>query len=124
LNPRVAQTFALVVHELATNATKHGALSGPRGHIAIHWSVEGAGTEARFQFRWKELDGPPVVPPTRQGFGRVMLEKAVAQEFGVPAKIDFAPEGLSYEINAPLSVVKAGRLPAEGPEVSLALGSV
>ena len=102
LNPRVAQTFALLVHELATNATKYGALSRPDGQIAIHWSIEGAGAEARFRFQWQERDGPPVVPPTRQGFGRILLERAAAQEFGAP-KVRFAPEGLSYEIDAPLS---------------------
>jgi two-component sensor histidine kinase len=105
LNPRVAQTVALLMHELATNAAKHGALSRPDGQIAIHWSVEGVGAEARFTFQWKELNGPPVVPPTRQGFGRVLLEKAVAQEFGVTPKVIFAPEGLTYAIDAPLSVV-------------------
>jgi PAS domain S-box-containing protein len=107
VNPRVAQTFALLVHELATNATKHGALSRPNGQIAIRWSIERAGAEARFKFQWRELGGPPVAPPTRQGFGRVLLEKAVAQEFGVPPMIRFAPEGLIYEIDAPLSVVVA-----------------
>ena len=50
LNPRVAQTFALLVHELATNATKHGALSWPDGRIAIQWSIEGADAVARFRF--------------------------------------------------------------------------
>jgi PAS domain S-box-containing protein len=112
LNPRVAQTFALVVHELATNATKHGALSGPGGQVAIDWSIEGAGAEARFKFQWQELDGPPVAPPTRQGFGHILLEKAVAHDFDAQPKIRFAPEGLIYEIDAPLSVLAAGS--AEG----------
>jgi two-component sensor histidine kinase len=107
LNPRVAQTFTLLVHELATNATKYGALSRPDGQIAIHWSIEGVGADARFRFRWQELNGPPVVPPTRQGFGRILLEKAAAQEFGVLPKVRFAPEGLIYEIEAPLLVVAA-----------------
>jgi PAS domain S-box-containing protein len=106
LNPRVAQTFALVVHELATNATKHGALSLPDGQVAIHWSVEGTGAEARFKFQWQERNGPPVVPPTRQGFGHMVIERAAAQEFGLP-KIRFASDGLCYEIDAPLSVVVA-----------------
>ena len=110
LNPRVAQTFALLIHELATNATKHGALSRPSGQIAINWSIEGAGAEATFKFQWKECDGPPVAPPTHQGFGRTLLEKAAAQDFGAQPKIGFAPEGFSYEIDAPLSVVAAGRL--------------
>jgi two-component sensor histidine kinase len=107
LNPRVAQTFALVVHELATNATKYGALSRPEGRVAIHWSIEGVGAVARFKFQWQEQDGPPVVPPAHQGFGRAVLEKAAAQDFSATPKIRFAPEGMSYEIDAPLSVVIA-----------------
>ena len=118
LTPRLAQTFALVVHELATNAAKHGALSGPGGHIAILWSIEGVGTEARFKFQWQELGGPPVTPPTRQGFGRILLEKAVASDFNAQPKIRFAPEGLIYEIDAPLSVVGAG---LTGPPAPFAL---
>ena len=105
LNPKAAQTFALIVHELATNACKHGALSEAGGTIDIHWSIDGEDAEANFNFHWQERDGPPVTAPTRQGFGRTLLEKAVAHEFGAPPTIRFAPEGLSYEINAPLSAV-------------------
>ena len=107
LNPKVAQTFALLVHELATNAAKHGALSQAGGRIEIHWSIEGAGAAARFKFQWQERDGPPVIPPTRQGFGHIVLETAAAQDFGAQPKIRFAPEGLSYEIDASLSVISA-----------------
>src|SRR5665213_1828374 len=106
LNPRVAQTFALVVHELATNATKYGALSLPNGEVAIRWSVEGTGAEARFKFHWRERNGPPVVPPTRQGFGHIVIEKAAAQDFGLP-KITFESAGVCYEIDAALSAVAA-----------------
>jgi two-component sensor histidine kinase len=108
LNPKTAQTFALLVHELATNATKYGALSRPAGRVSIQWKVERTGEEAEFRFRWQEYDGPPVKPPTREGFGRVLLEKVVAQDFGTKPKVSFAPEGLSYEIHAPLSAVTAG----------------
>ncbi len=108
LNPKVAQTFGLVVHELATNATKYGALSLPDGQVAIHWSIEGTGTESRFKFQWQERNGPPVVPPTRRGFGHMVIERAAAQDFGLP-KITFESEGLSYEIDAPLSAVTQRR---------------
>ena len=108
LRPRAAQTFALLVHELATNATKYGALSLPNGQVTVDWSVQGAGTEARFKFHWQEHNGPPVVPPTRRGFGRKLLEKAAAQDFGAVPKINFAPEGVRYEIDALLSLVTAG----------------
>jgi len=107
LTPRVAQTFALLLHELATNAAKHGALSAPTGRIAIYWSIEGMGPDARFRFKWQEFDGPPVTPPTRQGFGRIVLEKAAEQEFGVPPRVRFVPEGFSYEIDALLSAISA-----------------
>lgn len=107
LNPRVAQTFTLIVHELATNAAKYGSLSGPDGRIAIDWSIEGTGADARFKFQWQESKGPPVVPTTREGFGRIVLEKAAAQEFGVAPKATYAPGGLSYEIDASLSAVVA-----------------
>jgi PAS domain S-box-containing protein len=113
LNPKAAQTFALLMHELATNATKYGALSQPGGRITIDWSIEGKGSEARFRFQWQERDGPPVVPPTHQGFGRVLIEKAAAQDFGAQPKISYAPEGLSYEIDAPLSAVAAGTVVLE-----------
>ena len=107
LSPRVAQTFTLLVHELATNATKYGALSVPGGQVAIEWSTAGAGAEARFKFQWREHGGPSVTPPTRRGFGRMVLENAAAQDFGVLPKIAFAPDGVSYEIDALLSVVVA-----------------
>ncbi len=66
------------------------------------------GTEARFKFQWQELGGPPVAPPTREGFGHTLLEKAVASDFDARPRMTFAPEGLIYEIDAPLSVVAAG----------------
>lgn len=108
LNLRAAQTFALLVHELATNAAKYGALSGPeKGHIDIVWSVEDDEKEARFKFQWQERNGPPVAPPTRKGFGSIITEKVVAQDFGAQPTIKFAPEGFSYEIDAPLIAITA-----------------
>lgn len=108
LNSRTAQTFALLAHELATNATKYGALSEPEnGHVNIVWSVDGTGEDARFKFQWTEQDGPPVTPPTRKGFGSVVTEKVVAEDFHAKPKIRFAPEGFSYEIDAPLIAITA-----------------
>jgi hypothetical protein len=71
------------------------------GMASRYLSIVGVGADARFRFQWQELNGPPVVPPTRQGFGHILLEKAAAQEFGVLPKVRFAPEGLIYEIEAP-----------------------
>ena len=107
LNPKAGQTLTLLLHELATNAAKYGALADPGGRVAIRWSIEGTGAEARLKFQWREHDGPPVTPPGRQGFGRTILEKVAAQDFGAQPKVEFAPDGLRYEIDAPLSAVAA-----------------
>lgn len=102
LGPRRARTFTLLVHELATNAVKYGALSATQGTVAIRWSAEDAGAGARFRFQWRERGGPAVAPPSRAGFGRSLLEKAAALDFATQPKIDFAPDGLTYEFDAPL----------------------
>jgi two-component sensor histidine kinase len=108
LNSRATQTFALLLHELATNAAKYGALSQPaRGRVDINWSIEGEAEDARFRFQWQERGGPVVVP-TRKGFGSILLEKLASQDFGAPPTISFAPHGLSYSIDASLSIMTAG----------------
>ena len=82
LNSRAAQTFALLLHELATNATKYGALSLPdKGQVYIHWSIDGEAAEVRFKFEWQERDGPPVVVPTRTGFRQPVARKACLPGF-------------------------------------------
>jgi PAS domain S-box-containing protein len=105
LGPKLAQSFALLVHELATNATKYGALSKADGRIHVTWSVERRESEERFKFQWIERGGPRVRKPTRQGFGRVLIERVAAQEFNAEPRISFDPEGLSYEIDAPLPAI-------------------
>jgi PAS domain S-box-containing protein len=106
LSPRATQTFALLLHELATNAVKHGALSIDRGCIIINWRVDSGGAESRLHFRWEERDGPAVANPERRGFGRALLEQVVAQDLGASPTVHFAPTGLVYEIDAPLSAVE------------------
>ena len=109
LNSRAAQTFALLLHELATNAAKYGALSLPdRGHVDIQWSITGEAEEARFKFHWQERGGPPVAVPTRKGFGSILLEKLASQDFGAQPTITFAPHGVNYSIDASLSAMTAG----------------
>jgi two-component sensor histidine kinase len=89
-----AQMFALVVHELATNATKHGALTKAEGIISIRWSTD-AGV---FRFCWTERGGPPARPPTSVGFGTQLMKVALDQ---APA-ISYSSDGLEYAIAIPL----------------------
>jgi PAS domain S-box-containing protein len=105
IGPRMAQTLALVLHELATNAAKYGALSNANGQVFVTWSVAGEGETARFKFEWREIGGPPVGPPKRRGFGTALLNMAIS---GVPdgtSPVRFEPQGLVYEIDVPLSSV-------------------
>jgi PAS domain S-box-containing protein len=92
------QTLALVLHELATNAVKHGALSAPGGRVRVGWEVEGPDDARLVRLRWEERGGPPVAPPSSPGFGTRLIEAAATRELGGPAELTFAPEGLVAEI--------------------------
>jgi len=97
------QALALVLHELATNAVKYGALSVPKGRVRIGWElVEGADGPRRLRLRWVERGGPWVKRPKVRGFGTELVEYVAASELGRPVKLTFAPEGLAAEITVVL----------------------
>jgi two-component sensor histidine kinase len=96
LMPTLAQGFALIAHELATNAVKHGALSRDGGSIAISWSVAVGADETTLLFKWQERGGPIVKPPKRKSFGTVLLNRAVTSSSG-PPKLHYGPPGFTYE---------------------------
>jgi len=98
LSPQAAVSFALAAHELATNSVKYGALSQPRGEVHVGWRIQ----TGRLKWAWQERGGPPVAKPTRQGFGSLMLERALASELGGRVELVFAPHGLRCLIDAPL----------------------
>jgi two-component sensor histidine kinase len=103
LTPRAALTLSLVLHELATNAAKHGALTAPEGRVTLGWELTGPPDGAALSLAWRERGGPPVASPTRHGFGRVLIEQAVAHELGGRTRLDFAAQGVSYELEAALA---------------------
>ncbi|MGE7416691.1 sensor histidine kinase [Methylobacterium tarhaniae] len=98
LPPRIALSIAMALHELATNAVKYGALSVPGGQVALSWSV----AEGRLALRWQERGGPPVVPPTRTGFGSRLIERSLARELDGTVSLSFPREGVVCTIVAPL----------------------
>ncbi len=104
LRPSAAQSFALPVHELATNAAKHGALSRPTGSVTVRWEVLPNGSTTKLRFVWQERGGPLVLKPHGRGFGTVLLEHAIAGLDSTPS-IDFAPSGLTYETEPPLDML-------------------
>ena len=78
LTPKTAVTLAMTLHELATNATKYGALSTDSGRVAVAWQHDGN----EFALRWEERGGPPCSAPARPGFGTRMLERALSAQLG------------------------------------------
>jgi len=105
--PKTAISFALAIHELATNAVKYGALSRPEGRLAIRWRVMKTHKGRRLRLEWQEFGGPTVAPPTSRGFGTRMIERGLAVELGGTAQIEFATEGVRCVVDAPLPVVAA-----------------
>jgi two-component sensor histidine kinase len=101
----MVQTFALVLHELATNAAKHGALAFKGGTLTVRWSIVEREAAKRFTFRWEERGGAPINPPLRKGFGTTLLEGAMTTESGVRPMLSFGLAGFVYEIDAPLSAI-------------------
>jgi two-component sensor histidine kinase len=101
----VIQLFLLVLHELLTNAVKHGALSTRAGRVEVVWHIADDKDESRFVFRWQERGGPPVVPPPSRGFGSTLLETVISSTQGGTARLHFENLGFAYEFDAPLHSV-------------------
>ena len=107
LGPRPGLTLALMLHELGTNAAKYGALSTPEGHVAIAWEAAGTGAGARLRFRWEEVGGPPVAPPTRTGFGTRLITRNLTHSFGGTVDLAFPPTGAVLTLDAELAAMIA-----------------
>jgi PAS domain S-box-containing protein len=96
--PRVAVMLGMAFHELATNAAKYGALSQPGGRLRVGWRLENGALEVE----WVESDGPPVPVPSRSGFGRLLLERALAADLKGSVKLEFPETGLCCRLSVPL----------------------
>jgi two-component sensor histidine kinase len=105
--PGAAQAFSMALHELATNATKHGALSAPGGRITVSWRVEEE-DERRLHLRWTESGGPTVAgPPARRGFGSRVMEATMRDQLSGRVERRWRPGGLVCDITVPLDRVLA-----------------
>ena len=94
LEPNTAQTVALSLHELATNAANYGSLSKVDGSVEVVWSRTADG---RLSLSWIELDGPPVAPPTRRGFGTRIMENIIVSQLKGEVRFDWRDQGLACE---------------------------
>ena len=94
----IAVPIGMAIHELTTNAAKYGALSTGHGRIAITWGVEAG----MLHLDWRESGGPPVAPPTRQGFGSRLLQRVLTTQVQATITTDYAPEGFHLTLAAPM----------------------
>lgn len=92
LAPNAAVALAMIFHELATNASKYGALSTEAGRVTVDWSLEG---RTRLSVVWRERGGPLVSPPKRSGFGSRLIAASLKGDLAGSAAFDYAPEGLT-----------------------------
>ena len=119
LAPKAAQVIGMALHELATNAAKHGALSVPGGSIELGWRVRTKGGASELAMTWRERGGPPVTAPAERGFGLTLLERGLAYELGGVARVGFDAEGVTWEMTAPLGPAEEGAFVAAGEEATL-----
>jgi two-component sensor histidine kinase len=113
LSPQHAQNFALALHELATNSAKYGALSNTTGKVKVSWTIEPDQSGSALNFRWQESGGPPVSPPTRQGFGSQLLKGLFSD-----VSLKYSVEGLRCDIDVHL-VAARRRVSGSPAELSL-----
>ena len=101
LGTRHALDLALVIHELATNAVRHGALSAPDGRLSINWHYEVVAGAPHLMLRWEESGGPPVIAPARKGYGIYMIESALSGG-GTKVALTFPETGVVCAIDMPM----------------------
>ena len=104
LDPTTAQTLALAIHELATNAAKYGALSNASGKLELNWDVQ----TDRIFLDWREIGGPPAAKPRKTGFGTRIITGSIERQLGGKTKFDWRSEGLACSLFVPRS--RAGNL--------------
>jgi two-component sensor histidine kinase len=95
------QAIATVIHELVTNAAKHGALSGLAGRVSVSWDRTGDDASAVLTITWRELDGPPITAPVQFGYGLSLIRDLIPHELGGTVDLTFLSEGVCCKIEIP-----------------------
>lgn len=105
VGPAAAQSLGMAIHELSTNAAKHGALSSDKGRVMVKGHIEDGPDGRRYVLSWEENGGPPVSAPDRTGFGQTVIEHMLGQRLGGDVVLIYAPEGLRWRLSAPLGTL-------------------
>jgi two-component sensor histidine kinase len=98
LSPRVSVVLSMVLHEMATNAAKYGALSNDSGTVVLDWEVITENAGPKLRIIWSEAGGPPVVAPVQRGFGSRLIERSARDQLDGEATVDFLPRGVVYTV--------------------------
>jgi PAS domain S-box-containing protein len=114
LEPDRSQVLALALHELATNSAKYGALSSDGGKLTVSWQSQ----DGQVTLVWREAGGPPVRPPTEQGFGTKIINASIKHQLGGDVLLEWKPSGLQCKLSIPSAVENAGRYAPSSPEKS------
>ena len=102
LGPRQMLAMSMALHELGTNAAKYGALSVPNGRVEIAWTTTRRSNSRWLRLHWQELGGPPVLPPTRRGFGSKLIKRALKEALDGEVTLSFEPGGVTCTVQAHL----------------------
>jgi two-component sensor histidine kinase len=105
LSPRFAVVLSMILHEMATNAAKYGALSNDAGTVKLDWQVIAEHAGPKLRLVWTEAGGPPVVAPVQRGFGSRLIERSARDQLGGEATVDFLPRGVVYTVTCALEDV-------------------
>jgi PAS domain S-box-containing protein len=111
LEPQAGLAMAMVLHELATNAAKYGALSTKGGHVMITWERRLHGQPPDLILNWKEFGGPPVAASDKSSFGTSTIRDLIPYEFGGSVDLTLAPEGVRCLIELPADWLSNGSAP-------------
>ncbi len=105
LDADAARNIGLALHELATNASKYGALSVPEGKVDVRWELVSSGRQRRLRMTWRESGGPIVTEPTRRGFGQKVIQHATARALAGKSTHEFPPNGVRWTLDIPARFV-------------------
>jgi two-component sensor histidine kinase len=102
LAPRLAVVLSMILHEIATNAAKYGALSNDSGTVSLDWEILEDDAGPKLRLIWTEAGGPPVSAPVQRGFGSRLIERSARDQLGGEATVDFLPRGVVYTLTVAL----------------------
>ena len=105
LNSKAALALGMALHELCTNALKYGALRSEDGSVRVQWRTENS-EHRMLNFEWNELDGPPIIPPTKSGFGSTMIERMLGSQIEGIVEVRYEHDGLRFRLKVPVANVE------------------